>query len=139
MNIKVKDFVVSKVVTTLPHKSIGHVKDIMRTKKIHSIPIVGPKGEPVGIVTAKDFIADLSDNTPVSKVMSDNIHTIPLYADISIAARMMRNKKIHHLLVTDEKKLVGIISTFDLIQLVEGKRFVMKNPPTKSKKSKKRA
>jgi CBS domain-containing protein len=139
MNIKVKDFVVSKVVTTLPHKSIGHVKDIMRTKKIHSIPIVGSAGEPLGIVTAKDFIADLSDNTPVSKVMSDNIHTIPLYADISIAARMMRNKKIHHLIVTDEKRLVGIISTFDLIQLVEGKRFIMKNPPTKSKKSTKRA
>jgi len=139
MNIKVKDFVVSQVVTTLPHKSIGHVKDIMNTKKIHSIPIVGTEGEPLGIVTAKDFIQDLSDNTPVSKIMSDKIYTIPLYADISIAARMMRNKKIHHLLVTDEHKLVGIISSFDLIQLVEDKRFVMKNPPTPSKKKAKRA
>ena len=138
MNTKVRDLVVSKVITTVPHKSIGHVKAIMRTKKIHSIPIVDIDGTPLGIVTAKDLIHNKSENTPISSIMSDNIHTIPLYSDISIAARMMRNKKIHHLLVTDEGKLVGILSSFDLLKLVESHRFVMKNPPTKSKKAQSR-
>ena len=43
---------------------------------------------------------------------------------------MMRNHKIHHLMVTSEQKIVGVISSFDLLKLVEGHRFVMKNPPT---------
>lgn len=138
MNIKVKDLMITNIVTTVPHKSIQHVKDIMKAKKIHSIPIINSDNEPVGIVTAKDLIKKTKEGTPVSQIMSSNIYTIPEYSDIYIAARMMRNKKIHHLLVTDEHKLVGIISSFDLLKLVENHRFVMKNPPTKSKKASKR-
>lgn len=138
MNIKVKDLMITNIVTTVPHKSIQHVKDIMKTKKIHSVPIINTDNEPVGIVTAKDLIKKFKEGTPISQIMSTNIYTIPEYSDVYIAARMMRNKKIHHLLVTDEHKLVGIISSFDLLRLVENHRFVMKNPPTKSKKASKR-
>jgi hypothetical protein len=38
-----------------------------------------------------------------------------------------------------EKQLHGILSSFDLLQLIEGKRFTMKNAPTPGKKSKKPA
>ena len=44
----------------------------------------------------------------------------------------MRNHKIHHVVVTHEKKVVGILSAFDLLKLVEGHRYVQKNAPTKS-------
>lgn len=138
MNTKVKDLMITNIVTTVPHKSIQHVRDIMKTKKIHSVPIVNTDNEPVGIVTAKDLIKKFKDGTPVSQIMSKNIYTIPEYSDVYIAARMMRNKKIHHLLVTNEHKLVGILSSFDLLKLVENHRFVMKNPPTKTKKTSKR-
>lgn len=138
MNIKVKDLMITNVVTTVPHKSIKHVKDIMKTKKIHSIPVIDTEGEPVGIVTAKDLIKEVKEETPINHIMTKKIHSIPEYADVYIAARMMRNKKIHHLLVTNENKLVGIISTFDLLKLVENHRFVMKNPPTSSKRASKR-
>ena len=60
--------------------------------------------------------------------------TIPQYDDVSIAARIMRNHKIHHLMVTSEQKIVGVLSSFDLLKLVEGHRFVMKNAPTPSRK-----
>jgi CBS domain-containing protein len=53
-----------------------------------------------------------------------------------VAARIMRNHKIHHLMVTDEKKLIGIISSFDLLKLVEGHRFEIKNPATPKSKGK---
>ena len=67
--------------------------------------------------------------------MSDGVLTIPQYNDVSQAARTMRNHKIHHLIVTHEKKLVGVLSSFDLLQLVEGRRFEMKNKGTPKKKS----
>ena len=34
MNIKIADLMVKNVVTTEPHKSIGHVKDIMTKNRI---------------------------------------------------------------------------------------------------------
>ena len=41
----------------------------------------------------------------------------------------MRNHRIHHVVVTHEKKVVGILSAFDLLKLVEDHRFVMKSAP----------
>jgi signal-transduction protein with cAMP-binding, CBS, and nucleotidyltransferase domain len=138
MNVKVKDLMIKQVVTTVPHKSVGHAKDIMTKNHIKSIPVVGPEDEVLGIITSMDLLDDLSENTPVSQVMTRDIYTVPMYADVYIAARMMRNHHIHHLVVTDEQKIVGVLSAFDLLALVEDKRFIMKNPPTPSKKSSKR-
>ena len=54
--------------------------------------------------------------------------------DASVAARIMRKNKIHHVVVTHEKRVVGIISSFDLLKLVEEHRFVAKGAPSRSKK-----
>jgi CBS domain-containing protein len=67
-------------------------------------------------------------------VMTEGVYTVPKYDDVSIAARVMRNHKIHRVVVTHEKKVVGVLSSFDLLKLVEGHRFVAKNPPTESRR-----
>ncbi len=69
--------------------------------------------------------------------MTQKVYTVPQYADPSLAARIMRKHKIHHVVVTHEKKVVGIISSFDLLKLVEEHRFVMKNAPDTPKSRKK--
>lgn len=138
MNATIEDLMVKSVVTTRPHKSVGHVKDIMKTNGIQSVPVVDENDEVLGIVTSTDMLEDLSDSTPVSHVMTKGVYSVPLYSDVHIAARVMRNHKIHHVVVTHEQKLVGILSAFDLLRLVEDHRFVMKNPPTPSKKKAKR-
>ena len=133
MNIKVKDLMVKSVVTTMPHKSVGHAQSIMTKNNIKSIPVVGSEREIRGIITATDMLKDLSDATPLSHVMTTRVYTIPAYSDVHIAARMMRNHNINHLVVSDEKKIVGVLSAHDLLKLVEDHRFVMKNPPTPPK------
>ena len=140
MNATIEDLMVKSVVTTRPHKSVGHVKDIMKTNNIQSVPVVGDEDEVLGIITASDMLEDTSDNTPVSHVMTKKVYNVPLYSDVHIAARVMRNQKIHHVVVTHENQLVGILSAFDLLKLVENHRFVMKNAGSESsKKQKKRA
>ncbi len=133
MNAKIEDIMVANVVTTVKHKSLGHVRDIMRNHHIQCVPVVGPEDEVEGIVTATDLMNDVKDSTPVSQVMSQKVLTIPMYKGVHIAARMMRNHHVHHLVVTHEKKIVGVISSFDLLQLVEDHRFVSKNAPSRSK------
>lgn len=138
MNIKIADLMVKNVVCTQPHKTIGHVKEMMRKNSISSVPVVNTENEPVGIITSNDFKLDFSDSSPVSKLLSGHVYTVPAYNDISVAARVMRKHKFHHLVVTHEQEIVGIISSFDLLQLIDGHKFVMKNQPTASKKRKKK-
>ena len=135
MNIKVKDLMVKSVITTMPHKTIGHAQSIMSKNKIKSVPVVDGNMEIKGIVTATDLLDDHSEATPVSKFMTTKVYTIPAYSNVNIAARIMRNHNINHLVVSDEQKIVGVLSAHDLLKLVEDHRFVMKNPPTLSKKN----
>jgi len=138
MNAKIEDLVVRSVITTQPHKSVSHVKTLMKKHGINSVPVIDAEDRVKGIVSSSDMLDDLSDGTPVSKVMTSKVYTVPLYSDVHIAARVMRNHKIHHLVVTHEKKIEGVLSAFDLLKLVEDHRFVMKNPSTPKKKKSKR-
>ena len=135
MNVKVEEVMVTQVVSTHQGKSVGHAKDIMRKNKIHSLPIIDAEDGVVGIVTTHDFIDELSDDTPIKHIMTKKVLTIPKYSGIHIAARIMRNHHVHHLVVTHEKQLVGVLSSFDLLAFVEEHRFVSKNAPTESRKS----
>ncbi len=138
MNVRVEEVMVTPVVSTHQGKSVGHVKAIMLRNNIHSLPIVDPDMSVVGIVTTNDLVEDLSDDTPIRHIMSKKVLTIPKYSGIHIAARIMRNHHIHHLVVTHEKQLVGVLSSFDLLAFVEEHRFISKNAPTENKRGGKR-
>lgn len=133
MNVTVDDLMVARVMTTTPHQTYGHVKRVLNEHSVSCMPVVNGEQEPVGIVSTTDFLEERSDETPVGQFMTTKIFTVPRYADPSLAARIMRNHHIHHVVVTDEKKVVGIVSSFDLLRLVEDHRFTMKNPPDVSK------
>jgi CBS domain-containing protein len=135
MNARIDDLMVHSVMTTTPHQTVGHVKVVMAKHNVSCMPVVTPEGEPVGIVTSTDLIAHRKETSHISQIMSKKVFTVPQYADVSLAARLMRNHHIHHVIVTHEQRIVGIISSFDLLKLVEDHRFVMKNAPTLSKKA----
>jgi len=139
MSVKIADLMRENVITTTPSKPIGSVKEILRKNKISIIPVVDPENELLGIVSSRDLISNDSDDAPISSIMIEKVYSVPAYNDTQIAARMMRNHKIHHLVVTHEKKLVGILSSYDLLKLVEEHRYVPKNPSTPKKGKGKRA
>ncbi|MBU44261.1 MAG: hypothetical protein CMN76_13655 [Spirochaetaceae bacterium] len=139
MSVKIDEIMKSRVITVTPHQTAGHVRELLEKNKINIVPVVGPDKEVLGVVSSADLIKKVSDNKPVSQFMTEKIYTIPRYGDVDLAARMMRKHKIHHLIVIDNKKLAGVVSTFDLLQLLEGKRFVIKNAPTQGKVTGKRS
>ena len=135
MNLKIADVMAKRVISTQPHHTVEHVRGLLQRNRIHAVPVVGPDGEALGIVTTADLAGDLKNATPVSHVMTEGVRAVPAYNDVSVAARIMRKRKIHHIVVTHEKRVVGMISSFDLLQLVEGHRFVAKAaPPTAKRK-----
>lgn len=134
MNVKVADLMSAIAITSEPHMSLGHVRQIMARNKVSAIPIVSTEGEPIGIVSATDLLPDLNEDSPVGDLMTRKVYTVPKYDDVSIAARVMRNHRIHRVVVTHEKKVVGILSAFDLLKLVEDHRYVEKSAPTMSKR-----
>ena len=138
MNTKVADLMTEDVISTQPHTPIERVRGILERNKVGAVPVVDSENRPVGIVSATDLIPSLKPGSPVSTIMTEKVYTVPKYDDVSVAARVMRNHKIHRVVVTDDQKVVGMISAFDLLELVEDHRWVAKNPPSRSRKKAKR-
>ena len=134
MTVKVHEIMTNDVTTAQPHQTVGQIKGKMTKHNLSNIPVVSSDNTPIGVVSTSDMLTVEKEGTPISNIMTEKVYTIPEYEDVSVAARVMRNHKIHHLIVTQEQKVVGIISSFDLLKLVEGHRFVMKNAPTSRNK-----
>lgn len=130
MNIKIDDIMKNRVMTATPHQTAGHIRGVLKEHRVNFMPVVGPDRQVLGVVSANDLLGDVADGAPISGVMTEKVYSVPQYEDVSTAARIMRNHKIHHLVVTHENKLAGVVSSFDLLQLVEDHRFVLKNAPT---------
>lgn len=82
--------------------------------------LVKENDNPVGIVTDRDFATkvaahNLSFDTPVEKIMSSPLITINHNEPISAAAERMTSKKIRKLAVTENGKVVGILTSTDLV------------------------
>ena len=123
------------IVVASPYDSVSEIREIMLKNRIHAIPIVDCESVPLGIITASDLVEEYPSRTLACEIMTTGkVFTVPIYSDIHTTARVMRNHNLHHVIVTDERKVVGIISSFDLLQLVEEHRFIMKNAPTEPTK-----
>ena len=75
---------------------------------------------PIGIITDRDFATKIAANkysldTPVGKIASMPLQTIGPNESILDAARKMASKKVRKLVVVDDIKVIGIITSTDLI------------------------
>ena len=82
--------------------------------------IVKENESPIGIVTDRDFATKIAANnlsldTPAEKIMSSPLITINHNEPISAAAERMTSKKIRKLAVTDNGKIIGLITSTDLV------------------------
>ena len=77
--------------------------------------------EPIGIVTERDLVRqvctkDVNSNAViVHHIMSSPMVTIDANSSVEVAADIMIQNKVRHLLVRNENKVLGIITSSDFI------------------------
>ncbi|MHA1164433.1 MAG: CBS domain-containing protein [Alphaproteobacteria bacterium] len=119
MSIVVAHIMSSDVVFASLDHTVDHVRELMASKHINALPVVDKNKKIIGIVTTADVARRVKDDTLVSHVMSDMVVMVGATESVGVAARSMREHRIHHLVVTDDRKVVGIVSSYDLLELFE--------------------
>lgn len=105
------------LVSVLPEDRIERVRDIMLSFAIHAV-LVMEGNDVVGIVTSTDLIDNWPEEERVTTVMTAAPAAISDQASIREAAETMLRLRTHHLLVTDEREIVGILSSLDLLDVL---------------------
>jgi len=115
--LTVGDLMTEDVRTVRPNDEVKVARELLRDRGVHAVPVVDDERgqEPVGIVTSTDLMGDVSDDAPVSVIMSTTIWEVPRGATVGAAASLMRHERVHHLIVRDQNDGHGIISSYDLL------------------------
>ena len=135
------------VVCARPGMTVAEVRNLLATRGISGAPVVDDSGKILGVVSQSDLVRqtnkpttvgesghfftnvheyrdlanlprDISD-APVETVMSKEVYTVPQDSSAALGASIMRERKIHRLLVTDQGLLVGVVTALDLLRVVE--------------------
>jgi CBS domain-containing protein len=118
-SILVNDIMTRALITVNLATTALQVAKMMEQGGIGAI-LVQDNDNPVGIVTDRDFATrvvanNLPFDTSVEKIMSSPLISINHDEPISAAAERMTDKKIRKLAVTENGKVVGIITSTDLV------------------------
>ncbi|MBT8243482.1 MAG: CBS domain-containing protein [Nitrosopumilus sp.] len=117
--ILVQDIMTRALITVNLSTTALQVAKMMQQGGIGAI-LVQDNDNPVGIVTDRDFATRVAADTlpldtTVEKIMSSPLITINHNEPISAAAERMTSKKIRKLAVTENGKVIGIITSTDLV------------------------
>lgn len=141
---RVKDIMSREVVTIRAGDTIHEALTLMGENRVSALPVVDNRDHCIGILSTSDLVdmtrdvdddiqhLDLVDattqrflldrlahsmgNESVQSFMSEMVATVSLETSIGRATREMLRNRVHHLPVVDEHdKLIGIISTMDIL------------------------
>ena len=117
--ILVEDIMTKAIISVNTETTVFQVAKMMEQGGIGAV-IVKKDDHLVGIITDRDYATkivshNISSDTPVEEIMSSPLITINFDESISAAAQRMTSKKIRKLGVTDNGKVIGLITSTDLV------------------------
>jgi CBS domain-containing protein len=123
-NILVNEIMTKPVISVDSFSTSSDAAKVMEDSKVGAI-VVYENTKPVGIITDRDLAIKIAAHsypldTPVRRIMSSPLITIPFDSTFRDAVDLMNVKKIRKLLVVNDTKVTGIITTTDLVNYLSG-------------------
>lgn len=124
--MNVKEVMTTNIIVASEKEEIFSLAKKMKDYNIGFLPI-HRNGKIIGVLTDRDIGVEILANKDLKNIesyMKKNIVSISKDEDIRKAIQKMKENKIKRLLVTDQKKIVGILSLSDLIEKEELKNDI---------------
>ena len=124
---KIQDLLASKgseVWSIGPAHSVYQAIEMMGLKGIGALTVLSDEGQLVGIISERDYARKVilqgksSKSTQVAEIMTKNVVYIEPTHRVEEAMALMTVKRIRHLPVMIDEKLIGMISVGDLVKSI---------------------
>ena len=113
----------NKIISVSPDTSVYDALVIMGQKNIGALMVI-TQDELVGIFSERDYARKVvlvnrtSRETLISEIMTETVITVSASDTIEHCMELMSGKKIRHLPVKDNEKVIGIISVGDVVTAI---------------------
>ena len=128
--MKVRDLMQREVKTVHPDDSLNDVVVTLTDSHISAVPVVDGSGHMVGVISSTDLLTSeaeardavereaLFEQMIVRDIMTRRPLTVSPDADVREAAQQMLYAEVHRLFVTEGDRVIGVISTTDVVRAV---------------------
>jgi CBS domain-containing protein len=122
-DVKVEDVMSSPVFTINDTDTVLTATKLMKKHEIGCVVVVDRAGKPLGLMTERDVVRRVAalDLVPskvqAGKSMTKPLATIDSSANVTDAAKKMREIKVRRLVVVQSGKLKGIITSNDIVDI----------------------
>lgn len=113
--------VIAEPITCSPHTKLREVDEMMAVHHISGVPVVGIRGELVGIITNRDLRFEENMDQEVGAVMTkDRLITAAPGTTLEVAKRILAKFKIEKVPLVDEEGILhGLITLKDIEKAVK--------------------
>ncbi|MFN8652507.1 MAG: CBS domain-containing protein [Gemmatimonadales bacterium] len=132
--MRVADIMQTNLMTVRGTDTISEAVALLAESHVSGVPVIAERGRLVGVLSNSDILEALADKpdpeererlfdqTTVQEVMTARPQTITSDASVKDAAQRMLYLEVHRLFVEDNGRLVGVVSTTDLVRAMAGQR-----------------
>lgn len=119
--VKISQIMTKEIISVKSEASVSEAASIMVRNDVGAV-VVTKNSTPVGIITEVDILKRCcigkvcSEELKTEEIMTKSLITINADAAIGEAAILMSDKKIRRLLVTENGKIVGIVTEKDVLR-----------------------
>jgi CBS domain-containing protein/mannitol/fructose-specific phosphotransferase system IIA component (Ntr-type) len=130
--LTVRDVMVHRTHSVAPDATVGAAMNLMTRRRLRAIPVVGPKGEVLGVVTDSDLMRTLLPqiprvasedpvprtalDRPVRDIMTRSVLCVSEDLGVSEVANMMIHKDVEQVPVVQAGRITGMVSRGDIIR-----------------------
>jgi len=108
--------------TISPGATVFEAIGRMVERNVGSLLVTDEDGEPIGIITERDYLRKValrgrtSQTTSVSEIMTEGIIAVSPTDDVDDCLALMTMRRIRHLPVLEHGRPVGLVSVGDLVK-----------------------
>lgn len=132
--MRVDEVMQTDLLTMRGTDTVGSAVTLLAQSHISGVPVVDDHGRLAGVLSSTDILGALAEHsepdaresvfedTLVQEIMTPRPETITPEASVKDAAQRMVYLEIHRIFVEDAGRLVGVVSTTDLVRALAKSR-----------------
>ncbi|HEY9204741.1 MAG TPA: CBS domain-containing protein [Candidatus Methanoperedens sp.] len=125
-NKLLRDVMTRGVVTVPMDATAKQIAALLSKHGLSGAAVIGPDGEAMGVISDMDLLRIIGEENwekmPAESIMTPRLETVGPTSTVADAAKIMKEKRIHRLLIFSERGVgasqrpVGIISASDIVR-----------------------
>ena len=125
-NKLLRDIMTRGVVTVPIRATVKDIASMLSKQGVSGVAVIGNDGVAVGVISDMDILKVIGkenwENISAESIMTSNIQIIRPMCTLGEAAKLMREKSVHRLLVFSEpgvgasQRPIGIVSASDIVR-----------------------